>query len=144
MLPGCLLGWTLLVLAAIDVKHLLLPDVLTLPLLAAGLLWQGARGRDLPVEALAGAALGGGLLWAVAAGYRRLRGQAGLGLGDAKLLAAAGAWTGWQGLPAVLLGASLSGLLLAALQRRLRSQQALAFGPHLALAGWAVWLCGGH
>ena len=90
----CLLGWTLLALAWIDWKHMVLPDVLTLPLILAGF---GATLLDAPEaisEHAAAAVAGYGAFRAIEIGYRRLRGREGLGQGDAKLLAAAGAWLG--------------------------------------------------
>ena len=78
--------------------------------------------------------------------YRRLRGREGLGGGDAKLLAAAGAWIGASGLPSVLFGAAVAALLAAAALalagREMRRDTALPFGPFLALATWLVWLFG--
>ena len=141
---GCGLGWTVLALAWIDWDHMLLPDILTLPLVAAGL----AVTWWLVPEALAdhaiGAALGyiafRGLAWA----YRQLRGRDGLGQGDAKLLAAAGAWLGWEGLPMLVLLAALLGLAFAGItalrQGRLDPAAKLPFGPCLALALWLCWL----
>lgn len=143
---GCLLGWMLLALGLIDWRHLLLPDVLTLPLLLAGLAvtaWLSPG--DAPAHALA-AALGYLGLSCVAAAYRRLRGREGLGGGDAKLLAAAGAWLGPAGLPPVLVLGALAGVavaLLAALRGgRLHGGMAVPFGSCLGLAIWTVWLYG--
>ncbi len=143
---GSGLGWTLLALAWIDLEWLILPDVLTLPLLLGGLAatWLAAP------EALGDAALGAALGWlvfaSVAAGYRALRGRDGLGGGDAKLLAAAGAWLGWQALPQVMLLAAVAALGVAGTLRLARGRafagMKLAFGPWLALATWLVWLYG--
>ena len=76
--------------------------------------------------------------------YRKVRGRDGLGAGDAKLLAAAGAWVGASGLPQVILFAAVAGLVAAACLRlagvRLGAASALPFGPFLALATWLVWL----
>lgn len=143
---GCVLGWTLLVLAWIDVEHMMLPDVLTLPLTLAGL---GAAllldPQDVADRAL-GAMAGYLVFRAVAAGYRAWRGQDGLGGGDAKLLAAAGAWLGWQALPLVVLEASLAGIAAALiahlLGRRISRTTALPFGPFIAAAVWLVFLYG--
>lgn len=143
---GCVLGWTLLTLAWIDAEHLSLPDALTLPLVLAGLLatWLLAPAA-IPDHAL-GAAVGWLALWAVAAGYRLARGREGLGQGDAKLLAASGAWLGWQALPWVMLLAALGGLAWAIGQRvrgyRLSAASVLPFGPWLAAATWLLWLLG--
>lgn len=76
------------------------------------------------------------LLPAIGAWYHRRTGIDGLGLGDAKLFGAAGAWLGWQMLPHVLLAASLAGLVAAGLLRRRR----IAFGPWIAAGFFAVWL----
>lgn len=138
------LGWWLLALATIDLVAWLLPDALTLPLVGAGLLlaaWGEPLLGFVPPTSLAGAAMGaaGGYLAlaGIAFAYRRLRGREGLGLGDAKLLAAAGAWLGAERLPLIVLAAALLGLGLAVLQRReLRAETALPFGPALALAFW--------
>ena len=83
---------------------------------------------------------------AIASIYRRARGREGLGLGDAKLLAAAGAWLGWQALPSVVVIAAASGLALALATAlggsKLAWTSRIAFGPHLALAFWLAWLLG--
>jgi len=105
----CLLGWGLLTLAWIDAEHLLLPDILTLPLILFGLgaAWY-LRWPPL-VDAAAGAAVGYLSFRLLALAYRWLRGRDGLGAGDAKLLAAGGAWLGWQALGDVVLGAASCG-----------------------------------
>ena len=140
----CVLGWWLLVLAWIDARHWLLPDALTLPLVLAGLAAALAVDPDRLLDRALGAALGYLALRGVAFVYRALRGRDGLGEGDAKLLAASGAWVGASGLPQVVLLAALAGLLAAACLRlagvRLGAQSALPFGPFLALATWVVWL----
>jgi leader peptidase (prepilin peptidase)/N-methyltransferase len=143
---SCVLGWTLLALGWIDVEHMMLPDVLTLPLLLAGL---GATllldPQDIGDHAL-GAVVGYLVFRAIAAGYRAWRGRTGLGGGDAKLLAAAGAWLGWQALPSVVLEASVAGIAAALiahlLGRRVSRTTALPFGPFIAAAVWLVWLYG--
>jgi leader peptidase (prepilin peptidase)/N-methyltransferase len=140
------LGWWLLALAWIDWRHFILPDLLTLPLVALGLAaaWVLAPGELW--DRVGGAACGYLGLWLAAWLYRRLRGREGLGLGDAKLLAAAGAWVGASGLPSVLAGAAIAGLAAAggmmATGTRLDRHSALPFGPFLAAATWLVWLFG--
>jgi leader peptidase (prepilin peptidase)/N-methyltransferase len=141
---ACLLGWTLLTAAWIDMRTMLLPDSLTLPLLLGGLMQTGLTDSgELTDHALA-AALGYLLLSGVAGIYRWLRGRDGLGLGDAKLLAAVGAWTGLGALPAVLLLAASLGLLAVVgakcLGKTVTSSTAIPFGPFLSLAGWLIWL----
>jgi leader peptidase (prepilin peptidase) / N-methyltransferase len=146
MLFSCLLGWTLLALGWIDWKTLRLPDALTLPLVALGLAAAWTDSQDALLSGAIGALVGYGALVAVNLGYRRLRGRDGLGRGDAKLLAAGGAWLGWQALPWIVLLAALLGLLLAALQRArgspLTAESAIPFGPPLALAIWIIWIYG--
>lgn len=140
----CLLGWWLLALAWIDVRHWLLPDALTLPLVLAGLIAALAFDPEGLLDRALGAAAGYLALRGIALLYRALRRREGLGEGDAKLLAASGAWVGASGLPQVVLIAAVAGLLAAAGLRlagfRLGPRSALPFGPFLALATWLVWL----
>ncbi len=141
---GCALGWALLALAWIDVAEFWLPDALTLPLLLAGLAATWWLQPWALTDHAIGAAAGYSLFRLVSWGYRRLRGRDGLGEGDAKLLAAAGAWLGWEALPLVLIGAAVVGLLWAAMAmargQRMTGATALPFGPPLAAATWVVWL----
>jgi leader peptidase (prepilin peptidase)/N-methyltransferase len=140
------LGWWLLALAWIDWRHMILPDTLTLPLIPFGLAVAGTLQPDELWDPLLGAVCGYLGLRAVAWVYHRLTGRDGLGLGDSKLLAAAGAWVGVTGLPSVLAGAGLAGLAAAGATvlagRRLDRHTALPFGPFLAVAMWLVWLFG--
>ncbi|WP_085884449.1 prepilin peptidase [Oceanibacterium hippocampi] len=144
---AALLGWGLLALAAIDLEHGLLPNRLTLPLAVAGLAAAGLTGRPDIVGVLVGAAAGFLVFAVIGVAYRRLRGRDGLGLGDAKLLAAGGAWCGWQALPAIVFVgalATLAAVALLALVGRGRFDMAtrIPFGPGLALAIWLVYLLG--
>ena len=140
----CLLGWWLLALGWIDLRSWLLPDALTLPLIIAGLAAGFIFDPDQLVSRALGAALSYASLMTIAALYRALRGREGLGGGDAKLLAASGAWLGAAALPQVILLAALSALAAAACLRlagiRLGIHSALPFGPFLALASWVLWL----
>jgi leader peptidase (prepilin peptidase) / N-methyltransferase len=142
----CLLGWTLLTLAWIDLRTMLLPDVLTLPLLAAGLLATAIVWPDMLADRALAAAFGYLSLAALAWGWRRFRGRDGLGMGDAKLLAAIGAWVGLGDLPFVLLLAACAGLVAAGaaalLGKRITAATPIPFGPFLALSGWLLWLYG--
>ena len=136
---------TLLALALIDADTMLLPDSLTLPLMWAGILLASAGVINLSLEqSVWGAALGYAVLWLVQTVFGAVTGKQGMGEGDYKLLAALGAWLGWMALPAVVLVASVSGVLLALLWRwrgSLQAGQPMPFGPQLAAAGAAsaVW-----
>lgn len=143
----CGLGWALMALAWVDARHFLLPDVLTLPLLLGGLAACWVLEPWALQERLVGAVAGYCGLRGVALAYRALRGREGMGAGDAKLLAACGAWLGWAALPDVLLIAALAGLAAAG-GMRLRGvavgrATAVPFGPALAAGCWAVRLWGG-
>jgi len=143
---SCVLGWVLLALSVCDFENTILPDALTLPLLLSGLAWNAWLWPPSVTDHALAAALGylvfRGLAWL----YRRLRGRDGLGGGDAKLLAASGAWLGIAALPWVVLGAALAGIALAgglALRGRcISSRTVLPFGPCLAIATWMIWLYG--
>ncbi|OPX56150.1 prepilin peptidase [Oceanospirillum multiglobuliferum] len=131
----------LLALLVIDLKTQLLPDLLTQPLLWAGLLTQQLFYPEQLDSALWGAVLGYLVLWSIYWLFKLATGKEGMGYGDFKLLAALGAWGGAAALPAILLISALTGLLIALLLRttgQLASGQAMPFGPALALAGWLV------
>jgi leader peptidase (prepilin peptidase)/N-methyltransferase len=140
------LGWTLLTLAWIDWDHMQLPDVLTLPLLLFGLMAALVFAPLTLPERVLGAAAGYLAFVGTAWAYHRLRKRDGLGAGDAKLLAASGAWIGWGLLLDVVIIAAICCLGSAAyLQlrgRTLTRHTALPFGPFLAFATWVVWLYG--
>ncbi len=134
-----LLAW----LAAVDVERMLLPNELTLALILTGLGFGLMAGPEGLLASSLGAAIGYGLLSLVALAYRRLRGQDGLGGGDAKLLAGGGAWLGALQLPIVVLIASTMALAFVLIQR-LRGREialgmALPFGPFLASGIWLIW-----
>lgn len=128
-------------LAVIDIREFRLPNVLTFPLIAAGLLY-GYLLADFPA-ALIGAVVGYLAFVLVEVSFKRLRGIDGLGRGDAKLLSAGGAWCGWLWLPQVVLIASLSAIIFVLLMKwrdkTITSQSAVPFGPFLALGIALVW-----
>ena len=146
VLASLVLMSVLVVLSAIDLFDQRLPDFLTLPLVVAGIALSVVFRNDDLLERIVSAAVGYGLMFAIAFGYERLRGRSGLGLGDAKLFAAAGAWVGLTGLPAVMLlasGAALTGVVLAALLgKKVTLTTRMPFGPFLAFGVWIVWLYG--
>lgn len=142
---GLPLSWSLICLSAIDIDRRLLPDSITLPLL-----WLGLFASLFAVfvdsrSALIGAMAGYLSLWLVYQGFKLLTGKEGMGYGDFKLLAAFGAWLGWQSLLLVVLLSSLVGAFVGILLVVLRKQDRAApipFGPFLAAAGWIALLWG--
>ena len=144
----CAMGLSamLVALAWIDFETTLLPDVLTQPLLWAGLLINlFDTFTSLPL-AVVGAVAGYVFLWVIFHVFRLLTGREGMGYGDFKLLAALGAWFGVEALPMVLLSASLVGVVIGGaltLTGRASRGQPLPFGPYLALAGIVMLLLGG-
>jgi len=142
---AALFTWVLVALTGIDANHQLLPDSLTLPLLWLGLL-VNISGTFVPLaEAVAGAAAGYLALWSVYWAFKLITGKEGMGHGDFKLLAALGAWLGWQQLPMIILLSSAVGALIGTVSILLygRERQAqIAFGPYLAIAGWIALVAG--
>lgn len=142
IIAACL---ALLALAVIDFRTQLLPDAITLPLLWAGLAYQLSFQPLMLESAVIGAMLGYLTLWGFHWLFRWCTGKDGMGYGDFKLLAALGAWLGWQFLPLVLiLSAGMGALIGIAVQLakpRLRGAP-MPFGPFLAMAGWIAMLYG--
>jgi leader peptidase (prepilin peptidase) / N-methyltransferase len=140
------LAWTLFALAAIDAFVFRLPDLLTFPLAAAGILVAYYPLHEPILAHLAGAAIGFGAFAVIAWGYARIRGREGLGFGDAKLAGVAGAWLGWAPVPSVILIACAAGLMWVGAKAIVRGRTALGervpFGVALAIAIWIVWLYG--
>jgi len=139
-------SFTLLALAVIDLDTTLLPDDLTYPLLWAGLLAAvlGISPVSLP-DAVIGAMAGYLALWSLYWVFKLLTGKEGMGYGDFKLLAALGAWLGWQYLPVVVLLSSVVGLVFAVSMMAsgsVKRDQGIPFGPYLAIAGWIALLWG--
>ncbi len=140
-LAWALFGWLLLTLAILDWRHFWLPDALTLPLAFLGFT-LGIWANDVQlVDRIIGAALGYGALLLLSISYRAIRKREGLGLGDAKLLGALGAWMGWQALPFILLIASVLGLIVMLLTGRATGRTArVPLGTFLALAALPGWM----
>ena len=137
---GALLGAALLAIAWIDLRTHRIPDWLSLPLIGVGLARTVlAEPERLSAHAI-GAVAGFTVLALLGSLYFRLRGREGLGLGDAKLFAAAGAWLSWRPLPLVLAAACVAGLIFALAINGLDRSARIAFGPWLALGIWLVWL----
>lgn len=143
---SCVLGWALLALALTDLRYYRLPDFLTLPLIAAGL----AANAILDTAPLwhygLGAAIGYLFVQGLRHIYQKLRGREGMGEGDAKLLAAAGAWVSWWGLPSVIAIGSILGLIAVLVLSwrggKISLSDRIPFGAFLSLGLWIVWLYG--
>ena len=135
----------LIALAVIDIDHQLLPDDLTFVLLWSGLFASLFNVFTDPVSSIIGALAGYLSLWIVYQLFRLLTGKEGMGYGGFKLLAAVGAWLGWQMLPLTILLSSLVGAVIGLLMiglKRHKSSQPMPFGPFIALAGWIAMIWG--
>lgn len=143
--PALLLIWSLIALTMIDIDHQLLPDNITLPLLWLGLV-MNAFNVFIPLEdALWGAIAGYMSLWSVYWFFKLLTGKEGMGYGDFKLLAALGAWMGWQMLPLILVLSSLVGACVGIMLMIIKKQgrdTPIPFGPYLACAGFLAFMWG--
>lgn len=139
------LGCFLIALSGIDLRTQLLPDQLTLPLLWLGLI-ASVDTLYLPAKvAVAGAVIGYLSLWTVWWVFKQLTGKEGMGHGDFKLLAALGAWTGWQGILPIILLSSLVGAVIGSIWLGIKGRDRatpIPFGPYLAIAGWIVFMWG--
>jgi len=130
----------LLYLSYVDLRSFRLPDSITLPLIIAGIVFNFlSRSHYVDfTDSIIGSLMGYGSLWLLNYLYHLIKQQDGIGMGDAKLLAALGAWLGWSALPSILLIASISGLIGGIIYLKWRqhsSQHAFPFGPFLAFAG---------
>jgi leader peptidase (prepilin peptidase)/N-methyltransferase len=135
--------WCLIALTGIDFDVQLLPDQITLPLLWAGLLVNYFDGFVDIGDALFGAVIGYLSLWLVYWAFKLITGREGMGYGDFKLLAAIGAWFGWQVLPSVILISAVTGLVYAVygmIASGQRESVPIAFGPFLAVGGFVALL----
>jgi leader peptidase (prepilin peptidase)/N-methyltransferase len=146
-LISCLLGWTMLAIAVVDFRRFIIPDILSLPSIPAGLfaasLWGDELSNRVLEHALA-ALVGASTLYAIRWLYAIWRKREGLGLGDVKLAAVAGAWTGFAGLGHVLLLACILAFVYVLLVhfrdfRSIRGSTPIAFGVFLAPSIWIVW-----
>ncbi|OZY83984.1 prepilin peptidase [Cellvibrio mixtus] len=144
-LAALLLTWSLIALTMIDLDTYLLPDDITLPLLWLGLIINSfGMFTDLP-SALWGAIAGYMSLWMVYQLFKLVTGKEGMGFGDFKLLAALGAWMGWQMLPQIILLSSLVGAVIGITMIVVRGRDKnipIPFGPYLAIAGWIAFIWG--
>ena len=145
LVGAVLLTWALIALTMIDVDHQLLPDDITLPLIWLGLLFNLGGTYVSLQDAVIGAMAGYLILWSIFWLFKLATGKEGMGYGDFKLLAALGAWLGWQLLPLIILLSSLvgavCGIALMVIKRR-GKEIPIPFGPYLAMAGWIALLWG--
>jgi leader peptidase (prepilin peptidase)/N-methyltransferase len=148
MAAALVMTWMLIAMSMIDVDHQLLPDDMTLPLMWLGLFLSLFNGAVLPIkptDAIIGAIAGYLSLWLVFHAFKALTGKEGMGYGDFKLLAALGAWLGWQQLPLIILLSAcvgaVVGIALVVIRGRDRNLP-IPFGPYLAAAGWIAMLWG--
>lgn len=146
MTAYCLLfSWVLIALTGIDYHDQLLPDQITLPLLWVGL-FANLSSTFVPInEAVIGALAGYLSLWSVFWIFKLVTGKEGMGYGDFKLLAALGAWMGWQMLPLIIILSTFVGALVGVvglLMSTRERQVPMAFGPFLAMAGWIALIWG--
>ncbi|STR45976.1 prepilin peptidase [Iodobacter fluviatilis] len=144
-IAAIMLTWSLISLVFIDADTYLLPDSITLPLLWLGLLFN-LNNVFVPLDqAVIGAVAGYLALWSVYWLFKLITKKEGMGYGDFKLLAALGAWFGWQALPSIILLSSISGavigIALAILAKRGMGKP-MPFGPYLGIAGWLTLLLG--
>jgi leader peptidase (prepilin peptidase) / N-methyltransferase len=141
------LGAAMLAIAVFDARHFIVPDPLSLPAIPAGLVATGVLddgGAALALEHVLASAAASLILLTIRQAYWIARGREGLGLGDVKLAAVAGAWVGFAGLAPVLLLACIAAIswLIAANMRdlgALKAASVVPFGAYLAPSIWAVW-----
>lgn len=140
-----LFTWSLISLTMIDAQTQLLPDNITQPLLWLGLLINAFGVITDLQSAVIGAAIGYMVLWSVYKLFKLITGKEGMGYGDFKLLAALGAWMGWQFLPQIILLSSLVGVIIGVsmiIFKRHDKNIPIPFGPYLAIAGWIAFMWG--
>lgn len=144
-LGALLLTWSLIALTFIDVDHQLLPDKITLPMVWLGLFFNLFGVYTELSSSVIGAIAGYLSLWSIYHLFRLITGKEGMGYGDFKLLAALGAWLGWQYLPMIVLLSSLVGAVVGISLVLLKQHQRdipIPFGPYLAAAGWIALIWG--
>ena len=137
--------WILIALTLIDLKKMLLPDSMTIPLLWSGIVLSFFSVFTDLNSSVIGAIAGYLVLWSVYHLFRLVTGKEGMGYGDFKLLAALGAWTGFIYLPQIILISSIVGSIIGISMMifgRTKQQQPIPFGPYLAVAGWIALLWG--
>ncbi len=147
LLGAMIFTWSLVALTMIDIDHQLLPDDITLPLMWLGIAFSLAGTTISLQDSILGAMLGYLSLWSVYWLFKLATGKEGMGYGDFKLLAAMGAWLGWQSIPMLILLSSLVGAVCGIalmIATRRGKDIPIPFGPYLAMAGWITLMWGDH
>jgi len=132
-------------LTLIDFRHMILPDIITIPAILLGLIIAPLFLNIHWVDSLLGAVLGYGFFYIVSAMFRSVKGYDGMGIGDIKLLSMLGAWCGAFALPLIVLGSSLFGVIFFMLRKGCEGTSTstpMPYGPFLALSAWVVLLYG--
>lgn len=144
-MTALLLTSFLVAMTGIDLDHQLLPDNFTLPLMWFGILLATRSVHVDLMSSVIGAAAGYMVLWSIYHVFRILTGKEGMGYGDFKLLAALGAWMGWQMLPLIILVSSVVGAIVGLMLMGtgiLKKDKPMPFGPFIAAAGWIALIWG--
>ena len=146
------LSCTLVAISLIDIDHQIIPDSIVMPLMWVGLsmsLFHPLAGADTlfiaPQDAIVGALAGYLSLWSIYWLFKLVTGKEGMGYGDFKLLAALGAWLGWQHLHIIILMSAVVGAIVGLSMMAFRNHERsvpIPFGPYLAAAGWITMLWG--
>lgn len=144
---GCAAGTLLVLLGLVswfDLRHMLIPNVLTFCLLLGGIIFAASTAFPDLSSSLIGAILGGSLFALISTGFHRIKGYEGLGFGDVKFLAGAGAWVGWQGVSPLIFIAAVSALAFAGARSLagypFHGRTRIPFGPFLSCATLIVWI----
>ena len=135
----------LITLTLIDFKHMILPDLITIPAIPLGLVIAPLFLNIHWIDSLLGAALGYGFFFIIAISFKKLKGKDGMGFGDIKLLSMLGAWCGAFALPLIVLGSSIIGItffLLRKVHKGTSTSTPMPYGPFLAVSGWLALLYG--
>lgn len=141
----CIFGWFLIAISFIDIENQLIPDSISIPLLWIGLLLSCFDLFTNSHDAILGAIIGYVFLWGIGQLFQFSRKREGIGLGDCKLLAAVGAWLGWQLLPFVILTSSIFGLIIGSgilLHKKLSRNTPIPFAPFITIAAWTAIIWG--
>ena len=143
---GCILLYALMICSFIDLRLMIIPDVISIPMIIIAPIWTFFLPGFTLQDCLIGILLGGGVLMAISWTYYMIKKQVGLGFGDVKLLAGIGGWLGYQCVFPTIMFASLMGSVIGIgfilISKNKGMQTALPFGPFLAIGAIIYWVCG--